>query len=132
MTAGRDAVNTSALTGGCYCGDVRYRIEGPVLRSTTCRCDSCARSIDAHVAWLTVPSDGVVLVAGEPERRTDGPVTRTFCGRCGTKLTYRDDGRGETDVTVSSLDGVCLMPMSCKEHVSQFNHADLTTASGPS
>ena len=99
-------MNNAILAGGCYCGDIRYRIESKTLRSTTCRCTSCARTAGTHaVTWLTVPSAGVVLVAGEPTRRVDDTVTRTFCGRCGTKLTYRDDARGETDVTVSSLDG---------------------------
>lgn len=92
------------LTGGCYCGDIRYRIESEILSTSICRCASCARTIESQVAWLTVPSDGIVLIAGPPVRRTDGHITRSFCGRCGTKLTYRDDDRGETDVTVSSLD----------------------------
>lgn len=93
------------LTGGCYCGDIRYRIESEILRSIVCHCPTCARTAGAHtVAWLTVPSDGIVLVSGEPMRRTSGTTTRTFCGRCGTKLSYRDDARSETDVTVSSID----------------------------
>ena len=95
----------NTLTGGCYCGDIRYRIESEILRSTTCRCATCARTAGTHaIAWLTVPSDSVILIAGEPTHRIDGTATRTFCGRCGTKLTYRDNLRGETDVTVSSLD----------------------------
>jgi hypothetical protein len=99
-------MNDTILTGGCYCGDIRYRIESKILRSATCRCTSCARTAGTHaVTWLTVPSDGVVLIAGEPERRVDDTITRTFCGHCGTKLTNRDDARGETDITVSSLDG---------------------------
>ena len=94
----------SVLTGSCYCGDIRYRIESRVLRAVSCHCETCSRTIADHVDWLTVPSNAVVLVSGEPVRRTNGPVTRTFCGRCGTRLTYRDDDRGETDVTASSLD----------------------------
>lgn len=99
-------MNDTILIGGCYCGDIRYRIESKGLRSATCRCTSCERTAGTHaVTWLTVPSDGVILIAGEPERRVDDTITRTFCGRCGTKLTYRDNPRGETDITVSSLDG---------------------------
>jgi hypothetical protein len=93
------------LTGGCYCGDIRYQIEGDILRSVTCRCTSCARTAGTHaIAWLTIPSDSIVLISGEPTRCTDGIITRTFCSRCGTKLTYRDDARSETDVTLSSID----------------------------
>ena len=94
----------STLSGSCYCGDIHYRIEGPVLRSSTCRCESCVKSVDRQIDWLTVAGDSVVLTSGHPERRINGPITRTYCGRCGTRLTYRDDERGETDVTLSSLD----------------------------
>lgn len=98
-------MSNNILTGGCYCGDIRYRIECEILGTATCRCTSCARTAGTHaVAWLTVPSDGVILIAGEPAHHVDGTITRTFCGRCGTKLTYQDDARGETDITVSSLD----------------------------
>jgi hypothetical protein len=100
----------TVLTGSCYCGDIRYRIEGKISKAAACRCDTCSRTIDEHVDWLTVPSDSIALVSGVPARKTNGPVTRTFCGRCGTRLTYRDDDRGETDVTASSLDGVTARP----------------------
>ena len=53
---------------------------------------------------------GIVLVAGDPKRCVDGAITRTCCGRCGTKLSYRDDERGETDVTVSSVDRFHSIP----------------------
>ena len=90
-------------TGSCYCGDIHYQIEGDILRLTSCRCDTCSRTIDAHVDWVTVQRDTIVLVSGTPKRRTVDAVTRTFCGRCGTLLTYRDESREEMDVTVSSL-----------------------------
>jgi hypothetical protein len=47
-----------------------------------------------------------VFERGEPRRRASSPgVERSFCGDCGTPLTYRrDDLPEEIDVTVASLD----------------------------
>ena len=91
-------------TGSCYCGDIHYRIEGEIMRTSSCRHDAHSSAIDTHIDWLTVPSDSVVLISGTPTHRTVDGVTHTFCGRCGTLLTYRDEGREEIDVTASSLD----------------------------
>jgi catechol 2,3-dioxygenase-like lactoylglutathione lyase family enzyme len=42
---------------------------------------------------------------GEPQRfRSSARVERSFCGRCGTPLTYVRDERPEVDVTTASLD----------------------------
>jgi hypothetical protein len=46
------------------------------------------------------------LISGEPTRyRSSAEVSRTFCGRYGTTLTYRHDGDPDlVDVTAASLD----------------------------
>jgi hypothetical protein len=46
------------------------------------------------------------VISGEPARyRSSAEVSRTFCSRCGTTLTYRHDGDPDlVDVTASSLD----------------------------
>jgi hypothetical protein len=37
--------------------------------------------------------------------RSSGAAVRSFCGRCGTQLTFqRDDAPSEVDITVCSLD----------------------------
>ena len=44
--------------------------------------------------------------AGNPVRyHSSAEVTRSFCGTCGTQLTYQRNGApGEIDVTICSLD----------------------------
>ena len=43
---------------------------------------------------------------GEPKRyKTDTGASRTFCGACGTSLTYEnDENPDEIDITTGSLD----------------------------
>ena len=48
------------------------------------------------------------FTAGEPVRFKSSPgVTRSFCGRCGTHLTFQQDDLPDgIDITIASLDEV--------------------------
>jgi hypothetical protein len=94
------------VTGGCLCGAVRYESEAPPRVSTLCHCRSCRVGAGApSVAWVSVPAQGFRFTAEKPVRYASSPgVERTFCGRCGTSLTYTNEGRAEVDVTTVSLD----------------------------
>jgi hypothetical protein len=99
--------------GGCSCGAIRYRIAaGPVL-SATCECRSCRRaSAAAIVPWIHIDTARMTIVQGEPVTYVSSPgVTRTFCGRCGTPLTYHKASYGQAiDVTTCSLDDPNAFP----------------------
>jgi hypothetical protein len=93
--------------GGCLCGGVRYRVAGEARTSAICHCVSCRRASGAQsVAWVVFPSEAFSFVSGDPaEYRSSSGVSRTFCGRCGTSLTYQHDGNADSiDVTTASLD----------------------------
>ena len=93
--------------GGCLCGGVRYRVAGEARMSAICHCVSCRRASGAQsVAWVVFPSEAFSFVSGDPaEYRSSSGVSRTFCGRCGTSLTYQHDGNADSiDVTTASLD----------------------------
>lgn len=95
------------LNGGCYCGAIRYRVADRVFNPTNCHCDICRRSTGAPcVAWFSVPSADVVLLAAAPTAfRSSSHATRTFCPTCGTQLSFVDDATpGTTDITIGSLD----------------------------
>jgi len=95
------------LTGGCYCGDVRYETDGAPFHETICHCPDCRRIAGTPtVAWFSVPAASLRFTAGEPVRFNSSPgVTRSFCGRCGTHLTFQqDDLADEIDITIASLD----------------------------
>jgi len=57
------------------------------------------------VTWATWPRDGVVVRGTPATLRSSPPVTRTFCGTCGTPLTYHSTAEPDwIDVTVASMD----------------------------
>jgi hypothetical protein len=101
-------MNQATIEGGCLCGAVRYRIASAPLTSGTCQCRSCRRaSAAAIVPWISVNAEDFVFTAGQPvEYQSSPPATRSFCGRCGTPLTFRHlSYQGKTiDVTTVSLD----------------------------
>ena len=58
------------------------------------------------VGWFTVPRGAYRVVAGTPTSYRSSPhAIRTFCGTCGTPLTFESTRfPDETDVTICSLD----------------------------
>ena len=100
-------MKAKAITGGCYCDKVRFKARPPALYQANCHCANCRRAAGAQaVAWITVNLDGFKFTRGRPKRfRTNTRAWRTFCGHCGTSLTYQNDERpGEIDLTTGSLD----------------------------
>ena len=96
-----------SIEGGCLCRAVRYRIRGEPLVSGTCQCRSCRKASAAPIVpWIVLDSENFSFTAGQPVEFNSSPsVTRTFCGRCGTPLTFWTTGyRGTIDVTTCSLD----------------------------
>jgi hypothetical protein len=95
------------LTGGCLCGEIRYRAAGAPLWSAHCHCESCRRATGAPLAtYAGFPAEKFAWTAGEPVNfASSAGVLRTFCGRCGTSLTYQGERwPGEVHVLAATLD----------------------------
>ena len=107
------------LTGGCFCGRVRYEAEGAPFNQTNCHCSICRRTTGApFVAWFSV-ARAQFRLTGEPTRfRSSGQATRSFCPVCGTQVTFQLDGTAEIDVSTSSLDAPGHVPPADHIHVS--------------
>ena len=92
---------------------MRYAVHGEPTGSVICHCRSCQRASSApRLAFIGVPAGSFVLTSGVPVEYVSSPgVTRTFCGRCGSPLTYRrNDEPGGLDVTTMSLDDPDAVP----------------------
>ena len=100
---------TELLTheGGCSCEHVRYRLTGAPIWTSNCHCRSCRRSTGAAMAsYAGYLSENFEFISADPETFFPSPsVARTFCGRCGTSLTYQGDSwPGEIHIHIGSLD----------------------------
>lgn len=108
-----DLPDNGATEGGCLCGAIRYRIDGPIAAGCHCHCSLCRRSTGAVVVtWITVRREAFHLLKGAPRLYRSSPrAKRGFCGDCGTQLTFeRLDDAGNIDVTVASLDAPECQP----------------------
>jgi len=96
------------LTGGCFCGEVEYRIDGELVNARSCHCSRCRKAFSgAGSAYAEVQPGSFAWLKGEDT------VTRyfsqagwalCFCGRCGTTLCgeFEDQVHG---VTLGSVNG---------------------------
>ncbi len=98
------------ITGGCYCGDIRYEADGDMLMKAACHCREC-QYISGGSANLIVgmAEAGVSYTKGTPAKfirdDIDDAVVREFCGRCGTPiLTRTPQMPGVVFIKIGSLD----------------------------
>ncbi len=57
------------VTGGCFCGTVRYRAQLDPSSVDTCYCSYCTHTVGTTVSvWAHVPADHFEFTGGEPTR----------------------------------------------------------------
>ncbi|WP_417519967.1 GFA family protein [Minwuia sp.] len=98
--------DAAAYTGGCYCGAVRYRIDGPLRDIVCCHCSQCRKTTGHFMPAATAWRDTFSLTEerGLKWYRASEIAGRGFCGECGCSLFWRSD-EGETiSVTAGTLD----------------------------
>ena len=102
------AESTLPITGGCLCGAVRYEANGETVYNLYCHCESCRRATGAPVvAYLMYKEGQVRFIRGERKVYNSSPgVRRTFCGGCGTPLTWEGvwGGLRVIELHISTLD----------------------------
>ncbi len=104
-----DSPELDHLVGGCFCGAVRYRIDGRLEPARACHCSRCRK------AFSGASSAYAPLGATASFSWTQGEALLTryvgaagwgmaFCARCGTTLcgVFADAVHG---VTLGSIDG---------------------------
>ena len=82
------------ITGHCYCGALAYEAKGEPMFKAQCHCRECQYLTGgAENYFMLMPEAGFTYVKGEPKKftRSDlpAPVTREFCGTCGTQIVTR-------------------------------------------
>jgi hypothetical protein len=108
----RTAMTDVKITGRCFCGAVRYHATLEPERVATCHCEDCTRAVGSVVtAWARFSAGHFEFTSGEPSRfESSAGVTRTFCGRCGTSLTYHYRNGKQVDVATATLDDPGAFP----------------------
>lgn len=82
--------------GGCRCGSVRFEANSPPTHISYCHCADCRKATGAPVsAFVGFATDDVLLTGSTLKSFENGPVTRSFCGVCGSPVAYTDQRIGE-------------------------------------
>ena len=79
------------VTGGCLCGDVRFKISEPEMDTMFCHCRMCQKFSGSTIATgSTYPAEALRFTRGEPKYYKSSPFAeRGFCANCGSSLTFR-------------------------------------------
>lgn len=83
-----------AANGGCDCGGVRYRVDGPLRDVFNCHCERCRR-ITGHFMAATATDPANLTFESDATLRWYEPASGVgygFCGSCGATLFWRADG----------------------------------------
>jgi hypothetical protein len=97
---------TPVLAGGCQCGAVRYALYATPERTGICHCRMCQRAVGGpFFAATDVALEDFAWTRGAPKTyRSSSIAERTFCGVCGTPLSFRYLAEPRISITITSLD----------------------------
>ncbi len=107
---------TTAKSGGCLCGAVRYEFSGEPAMQAVCHCSHCQRQAGSAFSTIVgVPEASVTVTAGTPKSYIDHGesgkvVERQFCGDCGSPLfSLVEVAPGMTFIKAGTLDDTSLI-----------------------
>jgi hypothetical protein len=96
------------LTGGCFCGCVRYQIEAPLGPGRSCHCSRCRKAFSGTgSAYSEVAPGSFSWTKGEDNLswfETTPGWGLCFCRTCGSTLCGTSQGTVH-GVTLGSVDG---------------------------
>lgn len=113
---------TTAWTGGCQCGAVRFRASA-LGRASICHCRMCQKAF-AGIGGLLVTAGEVDWTRGAPRHfASSDRVKRGFCGDCGTPLTF--EYPGGIDLAIPTFDRAAeIAPVVQLAHEAKLPWAD--------
>lgn len=86
-----------SITGECFCGAVRYQVEGKLKDARSCHCSKCRKAFSSQAsAYALVEPDTFIWLSGEEYLTTytgKQGAGKQFCRVCGSMLTGVFDGK---------------------------------------
>ncbi|MEM8589102.1 MAG: GFA family protein [Pseudomonadota bacterium] len=97
-----------SIEGSCFCGAVRYKIDGELYDARSCHCSMCRKAFSAQAsAFAFLNPDAFSWVAGEDlltSYSSNAGAGLQFCSVCGSTLCGTFEGR-VIGVTLGCVDG---------------------------
>lgn len=100
-------------SGGCQCGQVRFRAANLKDNPHVCHCRICQKATGSFFAALVgVPLTDFVWTRGTPaEFHSSEKVRRGFCRHFGTPLYYRHEDSAHISMSIGAFDDPASIPL---------------------
>jgi hypothetical protein len=95
---------SEAVTGGCLCGAIRYRITGPLRPVVACHCIQCRKTSGHYVAATSARFEDIEIDGETLWYRSSPTARRGFCATCGSSLFWSADGDPRLSIHAGTLD----------------------------
>jgi hypothetical protein len=92
--------------GGCLCGNVRYRVSGPLRDVVNCHCAMCQKLHGSFGAHSKAKNSDINITENRGLKwyRSSNIARRGFCQDCGSSLFWKPDEQDTTGILAGSLD----------------------------
>ena len=100
-------------TGSCYCGQVKYRINGPIDYVVHCHCKPCRKVAGAayyssgfisHSSFEITSGEGLVNTLKKIWNHQNPSVKRFYCGECSGRLGVHISQGQLINIAINTLD----------------------------
>jgi len=92
-----EADDRVTLTGECFCGNISYKITGPLYDPRSCHCSRCRKAFSSQASsYALVNSDQFSWTSGQELLSTysvEPGFGHQFCKKCGSTLCGIVDGQ---------------------------------------
>ena len=101
---------SESIHGSCLCGQVSYRVSGPLQSFHLCHCSQCRKSTgSAHAANIFAEAEQIEWLSGEDLIKRYTPdkedvISKCFCSHCGSLVPYVSLKSGKLIIPAGSLD----------------------------
>ena len=98
--------NLLDVSGGCYCGGVRYRASGVSPQLTECHCSQCRKQSGHRYASTGAKTSDMEIEGADNITwyRASPDAERGFCSICGSTLFWKRSDEDYTGILAASVD----------------------------
>ena len=95
-----------SFDGGCHCGAIRFRANGPLRQIVVCHCSDCLKLSGTSWGASAALTDHFSYLGTARPRwyRSSSWAERGFCVDCGAQMFYRHNDRKEISIAPGAFD----------------------------
>ena len=95
-----------SFDGGCHCGAIRFRVQGPLRQILMCHCSDCLKISGTSWGASAARAENLDWLTEARPRwyRSSDWAERGFCSECGSQMFYRMDDRPLISIAPGAVD----------------------------